>query len=299
MTSALRTSPPPPSAPPSAPVAAIIGGAGGIGVATARALARRGWRLALVDLDAARLATAAEQVAHALAPPPPADLVRCYPSDITQSAEAAATIERLIADAGRLDLVVESAGLTQISPFAATDLAVLRRVMEVNLFGVAATLRPALPALMAARGRIAVLSSVCGFAPLLGRSGYCASKHALHGLVDTLRAELAPHGVSLTTVCPSFVDTDFASRGLAGDGAPLDRARTITGSPLSAEQLGEALVRAVLARRRLLLVGREARLSYWLARLVPTWYDRLMRRRFGALLETRPLEPVGRSEHRP
>lgn len=261
------------------PVVAIFGGAGGIGVGTAAAYLRRGYRVALLDVDPDRLAAAQSRLNAGAA-------VSTYVCDVTQQTAIARVVEQLLADLGRLDVLVHAAGLTHVSRFDQTDPAVLRRVMEVNFFGVAESTRAALPALLQSRGRIVALSSVCGFAPLVGRTGYCASKYALHGLFESLRAELAGRGVSVTLVCPSFVDTDFAARGLAGDGNRLPGERTTTGAPLDPGAVGEAIFRAAQRRRRLLVLSRQGRLSYWLTRLSPGLYQRLMARRFGELLKT-------------
>lgn len=256
------------------PVAAIFGGGGAIGLGIARAYACRGYRLALLDYDPQRLAAAESQFSDCTG----------YVCDITNDANVAAAVERLQADLGRLDDLVHAAGLTHVSPFAETDPAVIRRVMEVNFIGVANATRLCLPSLRKTKGRIVVLSSVCGFAPLVGRTGYCASKYALHGLFEALRCEERRHGVSVTMVCPSFVDSDFAARGLAGDGAKLAQARTTTGEMLAPDALGEAAVRAAIRRRKLLVVSRQGKLAYWVSRFAPGLYQRLMARRFQEIL---------------
>ncbi len=268
---------------PNAPVIAIVGGGGGIGRGIARAFARRGFRLALLDFDPGRLDAARQALSSPTS-------IATYPLDVTRDEQVADVIGRLLDDQGRLDVLAHAAGLTQVSPFAETRPEVMRRVLDVNVLGVISVTRAALPALVASRGRIVALSSVCGFAPLWGRTGYCASKYALHGFCETLRCELAPDGVSVTLVCPSFVDTDFATRGLAGDGTRLASERVTTGRAVDPEALGEAIYRAAQRRKRLLLVPRSAALSYWLSRFVPRFYERLMSRRFakGLLREEKP-----------
>ena len=152
--------------------------------------------------------------------------------------------------------------------------------MEVNYWGAVALTQAALGPLLQRRGQIIVLSSIAGFAPLLARSGYCASKHALHGFFDTLRTELHGSGVHITLVCPSFVDTDFANHGLRGDGRRLDFERSTSGRPLTADQVAQAILRASRSRPRQVVLSPLGRLSYWLTRWAPAWYDRLMIRRF-------------------
>jgi NAD(P)-dependent dehydrogenase (short-subunit alcohol dehydrogenase family) len=150
--------------------------------------------------------------------------------------------------------------------------------MDVNFFGAVDCTRAALPSLARRRGRIVVISSVAGFAPLLGRSGYCASKHALHGLYDTLRGELAGEGVSVTLVCPGFTATRIEQNALDGGGAPAAHAQSRVGRVASPEQVAEAIHLATLRRRRLAVLGGVGHATRLLVRVWPGLYDRLMRR---------------------
>ena len=257
-------------------VVAVVGGGGAIGQAIAQQYAKLGFRIALLDRDPGRLELAARELEQYK--------TRSYPCDITDEESCQESIETLIKDHGRLDILVHSAGLTHVSPFASTAIDVLRRVMEVNFFGVVTVTKAALPALIESKGQIVVLSSICGIAPLIGRTGYCASKHALHGFFDTLRCELAPKEVSVLLACPSFVASDFATRGLAGDGTLLPFQRSTLGKPLSPEEVAAAIVTAAVKRRSLLVLTWRGRLTYWLTRLLPGTYQRLMSKRFAVEL---------------
>ena len=102
----------------------------------------------------------------------------------------------------------------------ATEPAVIRRVMEVNFFGAVHCTRAALGDLVRTRGLIVAISSVAGFSPLIARTGYAASKHALHGFFDSLRTELVDSGVDALLVCPAFIATGIERNALGADGAP-------------------------------------------------------------------------------
>lgn len=251
----------------------VSGGAGAIGIATARALLAGGARVVLLDRDADRLA-AAEAALDA------GEHVSVRVCDVTDAGDCAHAIAACVSALGGLDVLVLSAGLTQVGAAAETDVAVYRRVMDVNFFGVIQLVQPALPHLRATRGSVVALSSVAGFAPLLGRTGYCASKHAVHGYLDTLRAELRGDGVHVMVVAPTFVESDFATRGLAGDGNLLPRARTTSGRLLRPEEVADAIVEGLRRRRDFLILGGTGRLAWWTWRLWPAFYERGMRRRF-------------------
>ena len=183
-------------------------------------------------------------------------------------------------------MVIACAGITHRSPARNTAPDVLHRVMAVNYWGAVNIVTAALPALTANAGRIGVVSSVAGYAGVYGRSGYAASKHALHGYFDSLRAELASDGVSVTLVCPSFVDTGIAHNALGGDGQTADTPRGTSGKLLSADAVAQRAVAAVLARKPLQRIGATAHLAWYLSRLAPRFYQRQMRRKLAPEFES-------------
>ncbi len=263
---------------------AITGAASGIGRALARRFARDGARVALLDRDGAGVAALAEELgADALA----------LPLDVTDAAACRAALAAVVERFGGLDVLVNDAGLSHRSRFEDTALDVHRRVMEVNYFGALHCTQAALPALLASRGRIVTISSIAGFSPLVGRSGYCASKHALHGLFDTLRCELRDRGVSVTLVCPGFTATGIEAHALGADGRPTARPQSRVGGQASPEEVAEAIHRAAARRQRLLVLSRVGRLTRLLVRLAPGLYERLMTRRLRVELEPPPERPAG------
>lgn len=254
----------------------VTGGGHGIGAALARRFARAGYAVAVLDLDAEAATATADELtrtgAQSLA-------IRC---DVTSPAECAAAMDRVLTTWGGIDLLVNNAGITHVGRVRDTDVDVLRRVMEVNFFGAVHCTKAALPALLARRGRVVTLSSVAGFAPLATRAGYVASKHALEGFFETLRTEHAADGLGVTLVRPSFVRTDIGARALGADGRPAGAgARTGVDRELGPEAAAELIFRGVTAGRRIVWVGQEARLSFWVATLWPAAYERLMLRRTG------------------
>ncbi len=256
-------------------VVAITGASGGLGRALARAFLRRGARVAALDVNEAAFAELQAQGALTL---------RC---DITQAEACRAAVAAIVERLGALDVLVNNAGLSHRSLVAATDPAVLRSVMEVNFFGSLNATQAALHALAARRGAIVTVSSVAGFAPLVARAGYASSKHALHGLFDTLRAELEAEGIEVLIACPSFIATGIGRVHLGADGGLARGPRTIVGGELDPDDVAERIVRALERGKRLLLVGRIAWQAYWLSRFAPGLYARIMARRMRAELQQR------------
>jgi len=254
-------------------VVVITGAAGGIGSALAWRWARAGAQLGLLDVDEVGLKALGDALAAA------GHTAMALPCDVTDEAACSGAVEQVVSRFGGVDVVVANAGRTHLSFVVDTDVAVFRRIMDVNFFGALHVTKAALPSLRARRGRIAVLSSVAGFAPLAGRSGYAASKHALHGLFESLRGELDADGVSVTMVCPSFVRTEIGARALGGDGGPATEPRTEMGRPLEPGTVADAVFQAVTRRRRLLVLSPVGKMAWWVSRVAPWAYEAIMVRR--------------------
>ena len=265
-----------PASPMPARVVLVTGAAGGLGRAIALRYAADGAAIAAIDRDADALQSLAGELA--------ARGTACLPitCDVTDAPACAAALAATVTHLGGLDVLVANAGISHRSALTQTGLQVIRRVMEVNFFGAVHFTHAALPALIARRGRIVVISSVAGYSPLIGRTGYAASKHALHGLLDTLRCELEADGVDVMLVCPSFIATNIDRAALGGDGGAASRLRTTAGGEASADDVAEAVLRGCCRPRPLLLHSTTSRLAWWLSRLAPRLYERIMARKLAA-----------------
>jgi len=259
----------------------VTGAGGGLGRAIALRFARAGARIAALDRDPAGVESLQAEIAgrdrECLA-------VTC---DVTDAAACAAGVAAAVARFGSLDALVNNAGMSHRSAFATTGLDVIRRVMDVNFFGAVNCTKAALPHLLAAHGQLIAISSVAGYTPLIARTGYAASKHAMHGFFDSLRSELEPQGVGVMIVCPSFIATRIDVNALGGDGAPVRHAQVTVGEPLAPDDVADTIFEGASRNRRLLLAGRTAKQAWWLSRLAPRLYDRLMSSRMRAELDGR------------
>jgi len=191
-------------------VAVITGAAGGIGAALARAFAREGARLVLVDRDAARLD---ETAAH---PDIVAADVLCLGADLGEDADVAAAARRIASHAGRADILINNAGAEFATPLAdsAPDFMVRWEELLRNNVGSMVRLTRALLPLMRPGGAVVNQSSIWGHVAVADFSAYVASKHAVLGLTRSLAWELAPRGIRVNAVCPGWVRTAAALRSL-------------------------------------------------------------------------------------
>ena len=251
-------------------VVVVTGAAGGIGRAVCRRFGRGGATVAALDVDGPAVRVlAAELSAEGIA-------ASGYACDVTRAEQCVDVMAQIVASCGGIDVLVNNAGITHRSAFAATQIEVFRRVMEVNYFGALHCTKAALASLIARRGLIVVTSSVAGFAPLLGRTGYAASKHALHGLFNSLRTELREVGVGVTIVCPSFTDTNIAGRALDADGSITTHPQSTLGKLARPADVAEGIYRAATQRRRLAVLSPVGKLARVVSTLWPAYYERRM-----------------------
>ncbi len=253
----------------------VTGAAGGLGRAICLRFGAAGASFVALDRDAGTLAALAAALKQEGIP------ALAAPCDVTREDDCRRAMAEARKTFGGIDLLVNNAGITHRSAFARTQPEVIRRVMAVNFFGALHCTHAALEDLIARRGMVIAISSVAGFAPLIARTGYAASKHALHGFFDSLRTEVEPLGVNVLLVCPSFIQTGIEQNALAGDGAPARHPQSIVGGRSTPEAMAQQIFNAARAERRLLLPGAVARSSWWLSRLAPRLYERLMVKKLG------------------
>ncbi len=256
-------------------VVLISGAAGGLGAALARRYGIAGSLIAALDVNATQLDTLVANLqslgVRALA----------IHADITDAHACQQAVAASLQHFGRIDGLINNAGISHRSLLSNTRPEVIRSVMEVNFFGALHLTQAALPHLTARQGFIAAVSSVAGFAPLIGRTGYAASKHAMHGFFDSLRSELEGTGVSVTLICPSFIQTGIGAAALGGDGRGATSARLTSGGESSAEEIAERIFEAIARHRHRLLPDRTSRIAWWTSRLMPALYARMMKHRLG------------------
>jgi len=249
----------------------ITGASSGIGAALAEAFSRQG---AHVVLSARRL-DELEQVRRRCQRP---DDHFVLPLDMANADFNQATAD-VLTRFGRIDVLINNAGISQRSRVADTSLDVDRRIMEVNYFGVVGLTRAVLPVMQRQKhGEIVVISSMVGLISTPLRSTYSASKHALHGFFEALRAEEYENGIRVLMVCPGAIATDVSLHALSGDGREhgvMDDLQA--GGMPPAECARQIMVALGQGRAQVVVAGRE-RLAVTLFRFAPALYRRLVRR---------------------
>jgi len=258
-------------------VVLITGGARGIGLATAEAFSTLGATVCVGDLDGDEAQRASAQLG-----------LHAFELDVTSRASFGAVVDEVLARFGRVDVLVNNAGVMPLGDFVTEDDAVTRVTVDVNLFGPVNGMRLVLPSMISrGRGHVVNVCSMAGKIPIPGMAGYNASKFAAVGLTAAVRREYARTGVSISAVLPAAVRTRLAS------GVPLGR-----GMPtVEPEQIADAVVASCRTRRAEIPV--PGWLTGWdlLDAVTPEPVMRLGRRLIGDDRGLHRVDPAGRADY--
>lgn len=179
---------------------------------------------------------------------------------------------------GKIDLLINSGGISQRGLALATDLAVEQRLMNVNFWGAVALSKAVLPVMIAnGGGHIVCISSLVGKFGTPLRSAYSASKHALHGYFDSLRSELYDQGIHITMVCPGFIKTNVTLNALTASGTPQGTMDEAQATGMLPETCAQLIVNAVKLKKEEVYIGGKEVKGVWLKRFFPLKFSKYIR----------------------
>ncbi len=244
----------------------ITGASGGIGRALAFELSRQRARIVLMARRHDALEKTVERV-HQLG-----GQAVSVVGDVGLADDRRRAVDACVSHFQGLDVLINNAGVGAIGRFSESEPERLQRIMEVNFFGPVELTRLCLPYLRQSRGAVVNVSSVLGHRAVPNKSEYCASKFALHGFSDALRAEVASDGIGVTLVSPSTVDSDFFDHVI--EGKPHSRRKGICPS-----KVARMAIRAVQRRKAEVILPLEGKALVLLDRLWPSLANRLVEAR--------------------
>lgn len=249
----------------------ITGASSGIGEALAVALSKKGARLLL----SARRTDELERVQKLCVQ----TSVQLVPLDLTAPETLEDATKEALACYGHIDVLVNNGGISQRSYVHETGMDVYRRIMEVNFFGGIALTRNLISHFVSRnQGQFVVISSVTGKYGTPFRSGYAASKHALHGFYDAVRAEYWKNNVKVTMVCPGVVRTPISFSALKGDGTKNNKMDDLQSKGMPVEKCADAIVRAMEAQREEVYIGGKEIILIYIKRFFPSVFSRIIRK---------------------
>jgi NAD(P)-dependent dehydrogenase (short-subunit alcohol dehydrogenase family) len=253
----------------------ITGGSSGIGRAAALRLASHGARIAI----AARNLAALEEVVKSAGAY--GSEMLALPTDVTRAEQCERAVEATVAHFGRLDVLICSAGLSMRSSFEDSDLAAMRRVMEVNFWGTLYCTYYAVPHIKRTRGSLVAISSLTGRRGIPSYAMYGASKFAVHGLYESLRLELGRAGVHVGVVSPSFVDTPLRQRVLGPNGQPWSDPPAVPLPLFPVDKCVDLIVKLIVKRRAQAVLPWRSSLFLKLDQVFGPWIgDRILCAKF-------------------
>jgi short-subunit dehydrogenase len=248
----------------------ITGGSSGIGKALAEAALRNGAFVAVCARNKEKLEGIFLRN----------EKVLVFQADVSKEQDCHAFIDQTILKFGKIDILINNAGLSMRALFEDTELKVLHELMDVNFWGAVYCTKHALPSIKSAKGVILGISSIAGYRGLPARTGYSASKFALQGFLESLRTELLYSGTHVMWASPGFISTNI--RNVARDAlgrvqkeTPLDEKKL-----MSAEECAEIILDGIIRRKRTIVMTRQGKLTVWLNKLLPGLADKLVYRHF-------------------
>jgi dehydrogenase/reductase SDR family member 7B len=256
----------------SAPVIWITGASSGIGEASAKKFSKAGYRVIL----SARNEKELSRVRMECAMP---DSCAILPLDLGDSDSLSEKAKAAIALFGQIDVMLHNGGISQRSLTKETLLEIDRRIMEVNYFGTIALTKALLPHFLERnQGHFAVISSLVGKFGSPYRSSYAASKHALHGFFDSLRAEQYAQNLSVTMICPGFIRTQVSVNALTGDGSQLGQMDQAQANGMSPEACADEIFEAITRKKEEIYIGGKEKYYVLVKRLFPGLFSKLLRK---------------------
>jgi len=246
-------------------VTIITGASSGIGKALATEAYARGARVVL----AARRQEALEHISKEWN----SSSYLNVETDVTNENDCRKLIEEALRKFGRIDILINNAGISMRALFEEVDLDVIRRLMDTNFWGTVYCSKYALPYLLKTKGSLVGVSSVAGYKGLPGRTGYSASKFAMHGFLEVIRIENIKKGLHVLIACPGFTSSNIRNVALSKDGSsqgetPLDESKL-----MSAETVASLISDAIEKRKNTLVLTTMGKLTVLLNKFFPKFMD--------------------------
>lgn len=250
----------------------ITGASSGIGEAMSYAFAKEG---AQVILSARRV----QELERVRARCPDASKVTIVQLDVGDYNSVASIVQPVLEKFGRIDVLFNNAGISQRALANDTSLEVYKKIMDVNFMGSVAMTKAVLPLMLKQHsGHIAVISSLTGKFSTAFRTGYSASKHALHGFFDGLRSEVWRENIRVTIICPGFVKTHVSENALKGDGIPQNKIDDAIAHGLEPAFVAEKILYGMKKGEEEIYVAGKEILGVYLKRFLPQVFSKYIRK---------------------
>ncbi len=251
----------------------VTGASSGIGKACAETFAARGYSVLLAARSADRLEQVAQHIRQQ------GGIATTCVADVRHREHCQRIVETCLQQFGRIDVLINNAGISMRALFAETQLKVIEDVVDINFWGTVYCTYYALPSLLITQGSVVGISSIAGFVGLPGRTGYSASKFAMNGFLEALRTENLKTGLHVLVVCPGYTASNIRQTALNKDGLPQGESPLDEQRLMAPETVAQEVWKGVQKRKRTILLTAEGKMAVWLHKFFPAWMDQLVYRK--------------------
>jgi short-subunit dehydrogenase len=251
-------------------VVIVTGGSSGIGRALAEEFGLHGSKILITGRNEPSLQrTVNELKAKGIE-------IEGFVSDVSVEVDNKRMAEAAIKNFGTIDILINNAGISMRALFEEVDLDVIKKVMDINFYGVLYATRYCLPEIIKNKGSVVGISSIAGFRGLPGRSGYSASKFALNGFLEVLRTEFLKRDVHVLTACPGFTASNIRKHALSKDGTRQGESPRNENEMMTAEEVARHIYRATIRRKRSIILTGQGKFAVLLNKWAPRIADKLV-----------------------
>lgn len=250
-------------------VVIVTGASSGIGLASARLFAQRGAKVVIAARNEEKLLQIEKELSLT------AGEAYAVRTDVQSEDDCKNLIRKTIEKYGRIDVLVNNAGISMRAMFKDLDLSVIKRSMDVNFWGTVFCTKYALPYILERKGSIVGVVSIAGFKGLPARTGYSASKFAIIGFLDALRVEHMYDGLHVMILAPGFTASNIRNTAMLADGSPQGHTPRNENSMMSAERCAEFLLKGVERRKRLSVLTSLGKATVLVTKFFPRFVDRV------------------------
>lgn len=248
----------------------ITGASSGIGKALAYALAKNGNKLVLASRNKKRLTDVLQAINT--------DNINAISiiTDVTKEEDCKNLIKKCIAEFGRIDVLINNAGISMRALFNKSNIEVIKKVINTNFWGTVFCTKYALPYLLQSSGSLIGVSSIAGHIGLPERSAYSASKFAMNGFLESIRSENQDNNLHVLIACPGFTTSNIRKVALTEDGTPQKESPRNEEKMMSAEKVAKSIIYAIDCKKDTLILTTKGKFAIWLNRFFPSIAKRLV-----------------------
>jgi short-subunit dehydrogenase len=251
-------------------VVIVTGASSGIGRACAFVFGKAGAKIVISARNAVNLKETEQSLIN--------ENIEVYSvvSDVSKKEDCQSLINETVNRYGKIDVLINNAGISMRALFINLDLSVIEQVMQINFWGTVYCTKYALPHLLKSNGSVVGVSSIAGYLGLPARTGYSASKYAMQGFLDALRTENLKTGLHVMVACPGFTASNIRNTALTADGTRQGESPREEQKMMQPEEVASEILKGVIKRKRVIVLTSEGKLAVFLGKLFPKFIENMV-----------------------